>query len=497
MVFFGSSRIAPEGPLARYYEDARDLARRLTEWSNTLPGDRRFVVCSGGGSGIMEAANRGAADAGGRTIGLNIGLPHRCSVPNPYVTPELCFEFHYFFMRKLWFSHLARALIVFPGGFGTLDELMEMLTLTQTRKLERDIPIVLYGSSYWNEVIDFEAMVRHGVIDESDLRLFSFADDPETALHLLQGRLPTRPETDHARIREVAHAAPAGGAPMIELAFIGAAQTVTGSKHLLRTSRASVLLDCGLFQGRRRESFEKNRNIPIDVDDLDAVVLSHAHIDHSGALPLLCRNGYQGPVYATPATRDLAAPMLLDAAMIQDADARYIARLIERGEPGVEPVEPLYGEADVAPVLAQMVGLPYHQRQLIAPGVAVTFLDAGHVLGSAIVVLDVEDEGRTLRLAFTGDLGRHHLPILRDPEVPSRRRLPPHREHLRRPPARPDRAAWATSWPRSSAAPYERGGKIVIPVVRARAGAGGRLRAQAAQATEAASRSCPSTSTRR
>jgi hypothetical protein len=119
VVFFGSSRIAPEGPLARYYEDARVLARRLTEWSNTLPGDRRFVVCSGGGSGIMEAANRGAVDAGGRTIGLNIGLPH-VQRPNQYVTPELCFEFHYFFMRKLWFSHLARALVIFQGGFGTL-----------------------------------------------------------------------------------------------------------------------------------------------------------------------------------------------------------------------------------------------------------------------------------------------------------------------------------------------------------------------------------------
>jgi metallo-beta-lactamase family protein len=205
---------------------------------------------------------------------------------------------------------------------------------------------------------------------------------------------------------------------VITLEFIGAAKTVTGSKHLLRTSRAAVLLDCGLFQGRRRESFEQNRNIPVDGRTLDAVVLSHAHIDHSGALPLLCRNGFDGPVYATPATRDLAAPMLLDAAMIQEADARHIARLIERGEPDLEPVEPVYGEADVAKALAQMVGLPYHRRQTVAPGVAVTFIDAGHVLGSAIVVLDVDDDGQTLRLAFTGDLGRHHLPILRDPEVP-------------------------------------------------------------------------------
>ena len=180
-----------------------------------------------------------------------------------------------------------------------------------------------------------------------------------------------------------------------------------------------MLLDCGLFQGRRRESFDKNRNLDLDVNDLDAVVLSHAHIDHSGALPLLCRNGFEGPVYATPATRDLAAPMLIDAAMIQAADARTIARLVERGEPGVEPVEPLYAEADVAKALSQVISVPYHRPQVIAPGVGLTFLDAGHVLGSAIVVLDVDDDGRSLRLAFTGDLGRHHLPILRDPEVPT------------------------------------------------------------------------------
>jgi metallo-beta-lactamase family protein len=206
---------------------------------------------------------------------------------------------------------------------------------------------------------------------------------------------------------------------MIELVPLGAARTVTGSKHLLRTSRASVLLDCGLFQGRRRESFVRNRHLPVETDTLDAVVLSHAHIDHSGALPLLHRQGFRGPIYATVATRDLAAPMLLDAAMIQEADARFIARLIARGEEGIEPVEPLYDADDVTGVLAGMVGLPYHRPEVVAPGVTVTFLDAGHVLGSAIVVLDVEDGGETRRLAFTGDLGRHHLPILRDPEVPT------------------------------------------------------------------------------
>jgi metallo-beta-lactamase family protein len=205
---------------------------------------------------------------------------------------------------------------------------------------------------------------------------------------------------------------------MIELTPFGAARTVTGSKHLLTTSRAAVLLDCGLFQGRRRESFERNRQLPIDPQKLDAVVLSHAHIDHSGALPLLCRSGYGGPIYATSATCDLAAPMLLDAAMIQRADANHIARLIAEGATELDPVEPLYTPDDVATTMSQVIGLPYHRRQQVAPGVTLTFLDAGHVLGSAIVVLDVEDEGRALRLAFTGDLGRHHLPILRDPEVP-------------------------------------------------------------------------------
>jgi uncharacterized protein (TIGR00730 family) len=186
IVFFGSARLTADGPLGQYYDAARELARLVTTWSKNLPSHaHRYVVCTGGGGGIMEAANRGASEAGGRTIGLNIGLPHE-QRPNPYITRELMFEFHYFFMRKLWFAHLARALVVFPGGFGTLDELTEILTLMQTRKIERPIPIVLYGSSYWNEVINFEALVRHGMIERADLALFRFADDPATALGLLQ-----------------------------------------------------------------------------------------------------------------------------------------------------------------------------------------------------------------------------------------------------------------------------------------------------------------------
>jgi uncharacterized protein (TIGR00730 family) len=186
IVFFGSARLAATGPLGEYYAAARELARLVTAWSEGLPTDaNRYVVCTGGGGGIMEAANRGAAEAGGKTIGLNIGLPHE-QRPNAYLTPGLSFEFHYFFMRKLWFALLARALVVFPGGFGTLDEMMEILTLTQTRKIDRRIPVILYGSRFWNEIVDFDALVRHGMIDRADLGLFQFADDPATALALLQ-----------------------------------------------------------------------------------------------------------------------------------------------------------------------------------------------------------------------------------------------------------------------------------------------------------------------
>ena len=196
IVFFGSARLSADGPLGRYYEQARELARLITQWSAGLPSpSHRFVVCTGGGGGIMEAANRGAADAGGRSIGLNINLPHE-QLPNAYITAGLSFEFHYFFMRKLWFAHLARALVVFPGGFGTLDELTEILTLSQTRKLARPIPVLLFGKTYWNEIIDFDALIRHGMISAEDLDLFQYVDEPQTALELLQRRLA--PSADDA-----------------------------------------------------------------------------------------------------------------------------------------------------------------------------------------------------------------------------------------------------------------------------------------------------------
>ena len=197
VVFFGSARIREEGPLAEYYDDARTLARLLTEWADQFTNSTyRFVVCSGGGPGIMEAANRGAADAGGKTVGLNIGLPFE-QFPNPYITPELSFEFHYFFMRKFWFAYLSKALVVFPGGFGTLDEMMELLTLTQTQKLAKKMTIVLYGSKYWKEIINFDALVKYGMISPEDLNLFQYADTPASAFEILKnGLLPyLQPET--------------------------------------------------------------------------------------------------------------------------------------------------------------------------------------------------------------------------------------------------------------------------------------------------------------
>jgi uncharacterized protein (TIGR00730 family) len=175
--------------LARYYEEAVELARLITEWSLSLDERLgRFVICSGGGPGIMEAANRGARLAGGKTIGLNIGLPFE-QRPNPFITEGLSFEFHYFFMRKYWFVYLAKALIVFPGGFGTMDELMEVLTLLQTGKINKEMVVLLYGSSFWKQVLNVKALVRWGTIEKKDLELFTFADSPPQAFQIVKAGL--------------------------------------------------------------------------------------------------------------------------------------------------------------------------------------------------------------------------------------------------------------------------------------------------------------------
>jgi uncharacterized protein (TIGR00730 family) len=172
--------------MSHYYEAARQLAFLITKWTQTISQPRhRFVVCTGGGPGIMEAANRGAFEAGGKTIGLNINLPFE-QVPNPYITPELNFEFHYFFMRKLWFAYLAKALVVFPGGFGTFDEMFELLTLAQTQKLAKHIGVVVYGKEYWDRVINLQALVDAGTISAKDLDLIHWANTPEEAFKFLR-----------------------------------------------------------------------------------------------------------------------------------------------------------------------------------------------------------------------------------------------------------------------------------------------------------------------
>ena len=190
--------------MARYYEDARRLAQLVARWAKNIPSRKhRFVVTSGGGPGIMEAANRGAWEAGGKTIGMNIRLPFEQS-PNPYITPSLNFEFHYFFMRKLWFAYLSKALVVFPGGFGTLDEMFEILTLTQTQKLAKRITIVIYGSDYWKRVLNLGALVDTGAISPKDIELFQFADTPEEAFEILRHGL-----TENYLAAEIAAAADA------------------------------------------------------------------------------------------------------------------------------------------------------------------------------------------------------------------------------------------------------------------------------------------------
>jgi len=174
--------------LARYYRDAIELARRLTEWSKALTGNHDFIICSGGSSGMMEAANRGAADAGGKTVGFNIQLPHEQDI-NSYVPPEFVFNFHYFFMRKFWFVYLAKALVIFPGGFGTMDEFFEVLTLIQTKKPRKTMPVVLFGNEYWDEVINFDAFVRWGTVTAEELRIFYKTDSVDDAYNYLTREL--------------------------------------------------------------------------------------------------------------------------------------------------------------------------------------------------------------------------------------------------------------------------------------------------------------------
>jgi metallo-beta-lactamase family protein len=200
----------------------------------------------------------------------------------------------------------------------------------------------------------------------------------------------------------------------MKIRFLGAVRTVTGSMHLLSVNGAKLLLDCGLYQGRRKESFERNRRLPFDATAVDSMILSHAHIDHSGNIPSLVKNGFKGNIYATPATRDLCSAMLRDAGHIQESDADYINK--KRARQGLPPVEPLYTVEDATNSLRYFVSVGYGRPLPVAPGVTLTFQNAGHILGSAVTALDIVEESETSRLVFTGDLGRKEIPILRDPE---------------------------------------------------------------------------------
>jgi metallo-beta-lactamase family protein len=213
--------------------------------------------------------------------------------------------------------------------------------------------------------------------------------------------------------------APSATVLAMRLTFLGAAQEVTGSMFLLEVASGSILLDCGFFQGRREESRRRNRTLPPQAIRATAAILSHAHIDHSGGFPTLVKSGFRGSVYATPASRDLCACMLRDSARIQEADAAYLnAKFAD--DPEFVPVQPTYDEEDVVSALGRFVGIPYHHPFQPLPDVTATFLDAGHILGSAEVVLDVDSSGTRRRLVFSGDLGRKGLPIIRDPEYPER-----------------------------------------------------------------------------
>ncbi|KAA3617384.1 MAG: LOG family protein [Calditrichaeota bacterium] len=176
--------------MSQYYEDAVELSKRITEWTlDEATKKQKYFVCSGGGPGIMEAANKGAVLANGRSVGLNVSLPME-QYPNPFITKELSFEFHYFFMRKYWFVYFAKAIVIFPGGFGTLDELMEALTLIQTKKVNKKMPIIIFGKDYWTDVLNLDALVKWGTISEEDLQLFNFVDTVEEAMNILEDRLP-------------------------------------------------------------------------------------------------------------------------------------------------------------------------------------------------------------------------------------------------------------------------------------------------------------------
>ena len=413
---------------SHYYDVARDFGRLVSE-ANRGRGKDQVVIMTGGGPGIMEAANRGAFDAGAKSVGLNISLPHE-QYPNPYVTTELCFNFHYFALRKLHFLLRARALIAFPGGYGTFDELFEVLTLVQTRKI-KPIPVVLVGESFWRRAVDIGLscrgrrhrprrprallVCRNGGRDLGRHPALAWR---QRRAALSRGVICIAPARTVPRHRSLVQATKPTEEVDMKLSFHGADRDVTGSCHLVECAGRRILIDCGLYQGSHELDEDNAGPFGFDAAAIDIVLLTHAHLDHCGRLPLLVKRGFRGEIITTAASRELARLVLLDSAHLQEEDFRRRGKFARRG--GKKPdAEPLYSMIDALGTFDAFGRVAEYGKPIdLADGVRATFLDAGHILGSASVFLELSEGDRQRRVLFSGDLGNGGRPILRDPARP-------------------------------------------------------------------------------
>ena len=363
----------------------------------------------------MEAANRGAHDVGAWSIGLNITLPKE-QFPNPYVTPELCCSFRYFAMRKSHFVMRARALVVFPGGYGTMDELFEILELSQTRKMP-PVPVVLVGEQY------LAPRLRPSTSSPSRGHDRSGGPPPVLFAEAAAADLAHHPRLVRAQRRAAAAAGYRGTSHcrkrQMRLAFHGAARSITGSCHMIECGARRLLVDCGMFQGGRDLDEENAADFGFDPGSIDAVLLTHAHLDHCGRLPLLVKRGFRGEVLCTAATRDLARLVLLDAAHLQEEEHRRRQRQYRRRGGEAEAL-PLYSLLDALDSLDRFRRVAVYGGSLeLAHGLRISFHDAGHILGSASIMVNATEDGQRRRVLFSGDIGSTGRPLLPPPSPPA------------------------------------------------------------------------------